>query len=302
MFLMAQSFSLKAQDDSVALQRELDSLSATLNDSVIQAIYKDTVFWKDTLTPGKFVPYDRQTFRNSKANMRMNLMKSKNPPIRKNLSNHVVFVWSLIILLMVVFFKSNYPLQYRLLNKAWYSHISFNEFFDTQTSVFKNSKIFTWLIISQCLSLGVFIAIKTNSFNLNLKDWQLISLISVAVMILFIANQWLKNVFAFSFYQPGLSRDYAIIFRIQAYVISLLLLPVLVMTYYNGARNMNLMIIVMLIVFIIAVYASSLVKFMFSGRFLQNQSNFILILYLCAFEILPLFVLVKSITSLLEYD
>lgn len=282
--------------------RELDSLSATLNDSVMKAIYRDTIHWRDTLTPEKFIPWDRQIYRNSKANLRKSLAESNNPPQRKNLGNWIVFVWSLIIILMVIFFKSNYPLQYRLLNKAWFSHISFNEFFDTQTSVFKNSKLLTWLIISQCISLGLYIVLRSSKFNIQLNDWQLIGLISLAVILVFAANQWLKNLFAYSFYQPGLSRDYAIIFRIQAYVISLLLLPFLVMVYYNGSRNINLVVISTLIVFIIAVYASSLIKFLFSGRFLQNQSNFILILYLCAFEILPLFVLVKSITSLLEYD
>lgn len=301
----------------------MDSLSLTINDSVLNAIYQDTVHWKDTLTPEKFIAYDKQIFRNSKANLRKSLLESKNPPLRNNLNNWDIFIWSLIIVLLVIFFKSNYPLQYRLLNKAWYSHISFNEFFDTQTAVFKNSKLLTWLIISQSLSLGTYIALKssgislqfssvwyapielkrvTPNFGLQPNDFQEIFIVSLLVTLIFTANQWLKNVFAFAFYQPGLNKDYAIIFRIQAYIISLLLLPFLVMVYYNGSRNMNIVVTITLIVFLIAVYASSLIKFLFSGRFLQNQSNFILFLYLCAFEILPLFVLVKSITSLLEYD
>lgn len=312
-----------AQDDSTQLLRELDSLSLTINDSVINAIYQDTIHWKDTLTPEKFVGYDRQIFKASKANLRKSLLESENPPKRINLNNWDIFIWSLVILLMIIFFKSNYPLQYRLLNKAWYSHISFNEFFDTQTAVFKNSKLLTWLIISQCLSLGTYIALKssglslqfssvwyaplelirtTPNYGIDSNDFQEIVIISVLVTLLFTANQWLKNVFAFAFYQPGLNRDYAIIFRIQAYIISLVLLPILVTIYYNGSRNMNLVITTILIFFIIVVYVISLIKFLFSGRFLQNQSNFILFLYLCAFEILPLFVLVKSITSLLEYD
>lgn len=275
-------------------------------DSINNVLYNefigDTLVKKDTLTPEKFTPYDKQIYRNSKANLRKSLASSSNPPIRKNLNNWIVFVWGLLIVLLIIFFKSNFPLQYRLLNKAWYSHISFNEFFDTQTSVFKNSKFFTWLIISLTISMGVYIVIKSGSFDIRLNEFALIGLICLAVIVLFTANQWLKNVFAFSFYQPGLSHDYAIIFRIQAYVASLILLPVIMMIYYNGSWNMSIVITVVLIVYIILVYAVSLIKFIFSGRFLQNQSNFILILYLCAFEILPLLVLVKSITNLLEYD
>lgn len=275
-------------------------------DSINNVLYNefigDTLVKKDTLTPEKFTPYDKQIYRNSKANLRKSLASSSNPPIRKNLNNWIVFVWGVLIVLLIIFFKSNFPLQYRLLNKAWYSHISFNEFFDTQTSVFKNSKFFTWLIISLTISMGVYIVIKSGSFDIRLNEFALIGLICLAVIVLFTANQWLKNVFAFSFYQPGLSHDYAIIFRIQAYVASLILLPVIMMIYYNGSWNMSIVITVVLIAYIILVYAVSLIKFIFSGRFLQNQSNFILILYLCAFEILPLLVLVKSITNLLEYD
>lgn len=274
----------------------------SINNILYNELIGDTLVKKDTLTPTKFTPYDKQIYRNSKANLRKSLASSSNPPIRKNLNNWIVFVWGLLIVLLIIFFKSNFPLQYRLLNKAWYSHISFNEFFDTQTSVFKSSKFFTWLIISLTISMGIYIVIKSGNFDLRLNEFALIGLICLAVIVLFTANQWLKNVFAFSFYQPGLSHDYAIIFRIQAYIASLVLLPVIMMIYYNGSWNMNIVVTVVLIVYILLVYAVSLIKFIFSGRFLQNQSNFILILYLCAFEILPLLVLVKSITNLLEYD
>jgi hypothetical protein len=271
---------------------------------------------KDTLIPAAFTGLDRIIYRNSKINLRKTLLASKNPPKRENLDNWVVLAWAVILALLIMFFKSNYALQYRLLNKAWYSHISFNEFFSTQTSVFKNSKLLTWLIISQALSIGIFIILKTTNIQDNLyhiifrltgmeiriNDFTLSVLISAGVIVLLMGNQWLKTVFAFSFYQPSLSRDYAIIFRIQAHVASLFLVPVLLFVYYNAAWDIRVAAIVTLVAYIVVVYASSLFKFIFSGHFLQNQSNFILILYLCAFEILPLLVLIKSINSLLVYD
>jgi hypothetical protein len=257
---------------------------------------------RDTLVPVKFIGYDRTIYRNSKINLRKTLLASKNPPVRKNLDNWIVLIWAALIGLLIIFFKSNYALQYRLLNKAWFSHISFNEFFSTQTSVFKNSKLLTWLIISQVLSMGVFVVIKTSYTQIGINDFALAGLTSAGVILLLMANQWLKTVFAFSFSQPSLSRDYAIIFRIQSYIASLFLIPVVLYIYYNGAWDVRVAGIVSLIVYILVVYASSLLKFIFSGHFLQNQSNFILILYLCAFEILPLLVLIKSINSLLAYD
>lgn len=264
-------------------------------------MYSDTSFVIDTIVYDSFIPYDLLIYRNSKINLRKSLTASLNPPIRKNLNNYFVLLWAIFIALLIIFFKRNFVLQYRLINKAWISSISFNEFFTTQTSVFKNSKLLTWLIISQCLSLGIFIIIKSsNKHHIFENDFILALLISISIIVLFIGNQWLKNVFAYSFYQPSLSQDYAVIFRIHAYILSLFLLPILLLVYYNGSSDVRLVVVVGLLVYLIVVYTSSLVKFTFSGRFLQNDSNFILILYLCAFEILPILVLIKSINNLLE--
>jgi hypothetical protein len=291
-----------AQEDTGFTNVNIDSIVNVIHqeyqdDSLHQ---KDTI--PDTLVAEKFIGYDRQIYRNSKANLRKTLSASSNPPFRKNLNNYVVFVWGIFILLLIIFFKYNFALQYRLLNKSWISSISFNEFFSTQTSVFKNSKLLTWLIVSQSISLGIYIILENEPVVENIATPLLVVMISVIVMLIFAANQFLKNVFAYSFYQPGLSSDYAIIFRIHAYISSLVLLPIVVLTYYNGSSMMKLYVTSIMITYIIIVYIISLVKFFVSGRFLQNQSNFILILYLCAFEILPLFVMVKSITNLLEYD
>lgn len=256
----------------------------------------------DTIYYAKFVPYDKQIYRNSKINLRKTLTASKNPPIRKNLDNYVVFIWGLFIAFLIIFFKSNYALQYRLLNKSWYSGISLNEFFSTQTHVFKNSKLLTWFIISQSLSLGTYIVIKSNEIKLNLNEISLIVLISSGFIILLIANQWLKNLFAYSFSQPSLSKEYAIIYRIHSYIASLILIPFLILVYYNSGWNLRTIVLIALVIYVIFVYSISLLKFIISGRLLQNQSNFILILYLCAFEILPLLALIKSINNLLEYD
>lgn len=274
----------------------------SLNLRTIDSLYGSDTIVIDTLFYSKFIPYDKQIYRNSKINLRKTLTASKNPPIRKNLNNYYVFLWVFFIALLIVFFKNNYSLQYRLLNKSWYSGISLNEFFSTQTSVFRISKFLTWFIISQSLSLGIYIVIKSSDLKTGYSDLLLILVISASVIVLLIANQWLKNLFAYSFSQPSLSNDYAIIYRIQSYVTSLVLVPFLILTYYNTEWNIRTIVIVSLVMYILIVYSVSIIKFIFSGRFLQNQSNFILILYLCAFEILPLLALIKSINNLLEYD
>ena len=285
----------------------MERLYETFDSLYLDSMARRDSILRDTLVPTKFIGYDLTVYRNSKANLRKTLLASKNPPRRKNLDNWLIFAWGIFIALLLIFFKTNFPLQYRLLNKAWYSTISLNEFFATQTSVFKNSKMLTWFIISQIMAMGVFIVIKSGYqqiriMDIEINDFMLMGLISVGSIVLLIANQWLKTMFAYSFYQPALSKDYAIIFRIQAYITSLFLLPLLLLIYYNGAWDMKMASILLMIIFIITIYAASIVKFIFSGLFLQNQTNFILILYLCAFEILPLLVLIKSINNTLVYD
>lgn len=287
-----------AQPDTSYVLSHSDSVMLNSLDS----LYRDSILKLDTLYYESFVPYDRTIYRNSKINLRKSLTASRNPPLRKNLNNYPVFLWALLIMLFIILFKSGFPLQYRLLNKAWFSNISFNEFFSTQTSVFKNSKLLTWFIISQILALLAYILIQTAYKSADIADWQLALMCSAGSLMLHAANQWLRNLFAYSFNQPSLSTDYAIIYRINSYIASIVLLPVLLVVYYNGSRNMVPLTVGITVLYILLVYASSLTKFIFSGRFLQNQSNFILILYLCAFEILPLLVLIKSINNLLEYD
>src|SRR5690606_2305745 len=214
----------------------------------------------DSMKPGKLLTVDAEVYRKSKDKLRQNLMASENPPLRKNLDNWPVFVWALFILLLLIFFKTNYPLQYRLLNKSWYSSISLNEFFSTQTSVFKNSKLLTWLIISQCLSLAVYIVIEVDRSSFQLNIIQLMLLISGIIILVFMANQWLKSVFAYSFYQPGLSQDYAVIFRIHAYVASLILLPILLLAYYYNAPQMRIFSTVLLVSCVILIYVISILS------------------------------------------
>jgi hypothetical protein len=160
----------------------------------------------------------------------------------------------------------------------------------------------TWLIISQSLAMGLFVFIKSSYAFQDTPDLLLVLYVSGFTILLMLINQWLKNVFAYAFSQPALNKDYAIIYRIHAYSASLVLLPVLLMVYYSSTLNLRLIVIVIMVVYMMLVYATSIFKFVFSGRFLQNQSNFILILYLCAFEILPLLVLIKSINTILAYD
>ncbi len=254
---------------------------------------------RDTLVPQKFIGYDLNIYRNSKANIRKSLLASHNPPLRKNMDNWFVLAWCFCILVLMVFFKYTYPLQYFLINRAWYSSLSFREFYDTQTDIFKGSKFFAWFIISQIFAVGVFILIRINFKELYFGNFLLASIVSSGVIAVFILNQWMKFLFAYAFRQISLSKDYAIIFRINAFLITMILLPVMLFVYFTNIPVYQQAIGLIILVALVVIYGLSLLKFSISGLFAETQSSLFLILYLCAFEVLPIIVLIKSFNSFL---
>lgn len=268
------------------LQHELDSIR-------LDSIYRDT------LVPTKIQTHDVLIYLQSKANQRKSLTNSNNPPIRKNLNNGLIFFWIVFILVLMLIFKSVYSLQYDLINKAWYNKLFYREFYETQTSVFKGSKFLTWFIISNTISLAIMILLKLY-YPEMIKNEFLMALKVLGITILFfIFIQFLKFLFSFSFQQPMLNHDYAIIFRMNFYIGCLALLPILALFYYGNIFDFQYFIIYFLIGFILLIYSLSIIKFSFSGLFNNNQSSIFLILYLCSFEILPLLVLIKIVTKLI---
>ncbi len=278
------------------LMEELNRMADTL--STDSNLYRDTIK-KDTLVIQKFVGYNRTIYKNSKANIRKSLQSSSNPPVRPNLDNWFVLAWCFFVIVLIIIFKYSYPLQYHLINRAWFSSLSFREFYDTQTDIFKGSKFFAWFVISQIFSVGVFILIRFSFKSIVYSDIVLALMVSGGIILIFILNQWLKFIFAYAFQQPSLSKDYAIIFRINAYSIALILLPVLLFIYFTNQIGLLHSVGLILMVFLLLIYGISLLRFSFSGLFAETQSSIFLILYLCAFEVLPILVLVKSFNSFL---
>lgn len=289
-------FKIRKQQHERLLLDDLGQMALTITPDT--TLYRDTIP-KDTLVPQKFKGTDLNIYRNSKANIRKSLLASENPPPRANLNNWFVMAWSFFILILLIIFKYSYPLQYYLINRAWYSSLSFREFYDTQTDVFKGSKFFAWFIISQVFSIGVFILIRVNFKDINYPDITLAALVSAGVISIFILNQWMKFLFSFAFQQISLSKDYAIIFRINGFLITLILLPLILFVYYTNIAVFQQSVGLILLIALLLIYGLSLLKFSFSGLFAETQSSLFLILYLCAFEVLPILVLIKSFNSFL---
>lgn len=289
-------FKLRRQYHEHLLLDELGQMALTVTQDT--SAYMDTIP-KDTLVPQKFKGTDLNIYRNSKANIRKSLLASENPPHRQHMNNWFVLAWCFFILILLIIFKYSYPLQYYLINRAWYSSLSFREFYDTQTDIFKGSKFFAWFIISQVFSIGVFILIRVNFKEIHYTDLILALMVSAGVISIFILNQWMKFLFSFAFRQMSLSKDYAIIFRINAFLVTLILMPLILFVYFTNVTVFQQSVGLILLIALLLIYGLSLLKFSFSGLFAETQSSLFLILYLCAFEVLPILVLIKSFNSFL---
>ncbi|MDI1234916.1 MAG: DUF4271 domain-containing protein [bacterium] len=287
---------IRKQQQERLLIDDLGQMALTITQDT--ASYMDTIP-KDTLVPQIFKGTDLNIFRNSKANIRKSLLASENPPLREYMNNWFVLAWCFFVLLLLIIFKYSYPLQYYLINRAWYSSLSFREFYDTQTDVFKGSKFFAWFVISQVFSIGVFVLIRVNFKEIKYADITLALLVSAGILSIFILNQWMKFLFSFAFRQMSLSKDYAIIFRINAFLITLVLMPLILFTYFSNMPVLQQSVGLILLISLLLIYGLSLLKFAFSGLFAETQSSLFLILYLCAFEVLPILVLIKSFNSFL---
>jgi len=288
--LFLSSFGQETKDTLTFYEiRQLDSI--TTNDSLF--LVKDTIFYE------KFIGYNYKTFAASKSKIRKSLISQKNPPNRKNINNHIVFLWLIFTLLIIILFKSSYPFQYKLIVRSFYNTLFFREFIETQTKEFKISKLLTWFIIAQMIGIGVFIFLKNYDKTPAVADFLLIVYINLALLTIFILSQLLKNIFSFAFNQKKLENHYAIIFRINAFFIGVIFLPIIVISYYNSSIWLADNIPTILVVFMILIYASSILKFVLSRDFYKSDSILILILYLCSFEILPIMVLLKSLNKFL---
>jgi hypothetical protein len=264
------------------------------------SLLDDSLVIKDTLFYHSFIGFDKSTYLNSKRNIRKSLLASQNPPIRKNLNNYVVFTWLIMILFLMIHFKRIFPNQYYLITKSTFNQINFDDFIESQNNNFTLSKYLTWLIISQIISIGLFAHFNQQALFSHIKPWLLILYINGLILAIFILNQLFKMLFSYAFNQLSLQEHYAIIYRIHSYVFAILFLPILLVVYYQFPQLLKNGMIYLLSIYLLLVYVFSIIKFVTSSQFLKSGSILILILYICSFEILPLVVLIASITKFMN--
>jgi hypothetical protein len=260
----------------------------------IDSLNNDTVFYQD------FVGYHYRTYINSKKNLRKSLLASKNPPVRKNINNQYVFFASLWVLLLIIQLKRIFPVQYSLLIGASYNYNKFMEFIGNQNQIFRLTKLITWFIISLILGTGIYAVVDYRDIINNIHPIYLIFILTLFVLVVFAINHLFKVLFSYAFNQPMLRTDYAVIFRIHAFIFSIILFVVILVMYYQFPKSIRTGMIIAIIIYLFLVYALSVIKFLFSRQFLKSGSTLILILYLCSFEILPLVVFVVSILRFLK--
>lgn len=193
---------------------------------------------------------------------------------------HWVFLSFLFIFAYIAFLKFNFSNQFTLAIKSFYSQKYSNQFLREET----NSKNKFFLIPLFVLSFGLFFCYNKLSFILYLKVIFFISMYFLVkyILLIFIGYIFEKN-YLFE----------EIIFHSFIYekAAGILLFPLTLVLYYSPIDKFILSYLINIFLFLILNY--KWLRVLYLSFFNSSLRKAHIIIYLCAFEILPLVIIIK---------
>ena len=292
----AQQLTFDSADQSVSLQvdssvhrltwaeyhayRFLDSFKT---DSLKKLLYAPTELTLPTkrvaVSPDPFNPFIHETY------------------LRVARGRFWFFGLSIFILLYFIYYRAVFVKQLELRFKSFIKNYYFEDLIREQKVSSIAGTIHAYIIGLLVFCQGVLLYIITSEYvRLN-------SLLTYVLALVFVAAIFgLHYIFQYAFTS---SMEIAELWKRQIQrqinvnlVFSIVMLPVFLITYYNGSKlqDINLSLIVLSIL-IIWIAARLIVQLL--GLFQDNYRSFVSILYFCSLEVIPYFLLFKYIKSTL---
>lgn len=231
---------------------------------------------------------------------RMEVLKGERPHTAPESSskvtrpNWIVMVLFLLILgigMVRFFFKS----MFHHIIYAYYNEQATQDISKEDSVLTSWPYIFLYLLFS--LSLGLFLLIYISAFGdntiLTIKNF---FSLSVFVAILFMVKILLLRLLAAIFELQRTAREYVSVLYLMYFNSMLILMPFLLIVTFTPVSNFKFL----LSLFVVVVSILFIYKFSVTAVRLLGQlkfSVFYLILYLCALEIAPILILVKTLNS-----
>jgi len=155
--------------------------------------------------------------------------------------------------------------------------------------------IFLYIIFS--FSLGLFVVLyfsaKEDTLFLTVNNFGRISLV---IGILFVAKLLLIRIISIIFEAKRIARDYITVLYIVYFNSMLILIPILILAVFLPFQYVDILAVI-LIVGTVLLFSYRIIRTGFSLLGNLKFSIFYLILYLCALEIAPILILVKSLNN-----
>jgi len=155
--------------------------------------------------------------------------------------------------------------------------------------------IFLYIIFS--FSLGLFVVLyfsaKEDALFLTMNNFGRISLV---IGFLFVAKLLLIRIISIIFEAKRIARDYITVLYIVYFNSMLILIPVLILAVFLPFQYIDILAVI-LVVGTVLLFSYRMIRTGFSLLGNLKFSIFYLILYLCALEIAPILILVKSLNN-----
>src|SRR5690606_3959568 len=208
-------------------------------------------------------------------------------------------VWILLVVfllfLAVALVRLAFPADFSMIVQAYYDERTLQQVSKEDSMLTSWPYVFLYLIFS--LALGLFIVLIESSFErLMVLSWENYMRTALLVALLFIIKILLIRFISFVFEIDRLVREYVAVLYLVYFNSMLFLMPFLLTATLAPASYFKILLILF----------GALVSILFIYRFLRTAfrlfgnlkfSIFYLILYLCALEVAPIMILVRTLSN-----
>ena len=205
--------------------------------------------------------------------------------------------------LLVVFFlflaiglvRLAFPGDFSMIVHAYYDERTLQQVSKEDSMLTSWPYIFLYLIFS--LALGLFIVLMESSFvRFDILSWENYMRTTFFVALLFIVKILLIRFISFVFEINRLAREYITVLYLVYFNSMLFLMPFLLTVTFVPTAYFNILLILFsILVSILFIYRFLRTAFRLVGNL--RLSIFYLILYLCALEVAPILILVKTLSN-----
>lgn len=214
---------------------------------------------------------------------------------KKNQRPEWILLMVFLLFLAIALVRIAFPRDFAIIVQAYYDERTLQQVSKEDNMLTSWPYVFLYLIFS--LALGLFIVLIDSSFvRYDILSWENYLRTAFWVGLLFIVKILLIRFISFVFEINRLAREYVTVLYLVYFNSMLFLMPFLLTLTFMPTSYFNILLILFsVLVSILFIYRFLRTAFRLAGNL--KFSIFYLILYLCALEVAPILILVKTLSK-----